>query len=102
MSGNNKLLAENDSMPPMLQRLMDLQLPLAVTLGRTSLPIHEVLKLTSGSIVELDRYAGEYLDLTIHGTVVARGEIVSVKGNYGVRIKELISPQDRMALPTAA
>lgn len=87
---------------PMLLRLLDLQLPLAVTLGQTTLPIHEILQLTSGSVVELDRQAGEYLDLSIHGTVVARGEIVSVKGNYGVRIKEIISPQERMALPAAA
>ncbi len=61
------------------------------------MPIRDVLKLTSGSIVELDRNAGEFVDLTIHGTVVARGEIVSVKGNYGVRIKEIISQQDRLA-----
>ena len=87
---------------PMLQRLMDLQLPLAVTLGRAVLPIHDILKLTSGSLIELDRNVGEYVDLTVHGTVVARGEIVSVKGNYGVRIKEIMSRQDRLALPRAA
>ncbi|HLH01894.1 MAG TPA: flagellar motor switch protein FliN [Bryobacteraceae bacterium] len=80
-----------------LERLIDLELPMSVTLGRSSMPIRDVLKLTSGSIVELDRNAGEFVDLTIHGTVVARGEIVSVKGNYGVRIKEIISQQDRLA-----
>lgn len=80
-----------------LERLIDLELPMSVTLGRTTMPIREVLKLTSGSIVELDRQVGECVDLTIHGTVVARGEIVSVKGNYGVRIKEIISQQDRLS-----
>jgi flagellar motor switch protein FliN len=82
----------------MLQRLMDLELPLAVALGRAVLPIYDVLKITPGSLIELDRNVGEYVDLTVHGTVVARGEIVSVQGNYGVRIKEIISQEDRLAL----
>jgi flagellar motor switch protein FliN len=87
---------------PMLRRLMDLELPLAVALGRAVLPIEDILKMTSGSLIELDRSVGDYVDLMVHGTVVARGEIVSVKGNYGVRIKEIISRQDRLALREAA
>ncbi len=87
---------------PMLRRLMDLELPLAVALGRAVLPIEDILKITSGSLIELDRSVGEYVDLMVHGTLVARGEIVSVKGNYGVRIKEIISRQDRLALREAA
>lgn len=87
---------------PMLRRLMDLELPLAVALGRAVLPIEDILKITSGSLIELDRSVGEYVDLMVHGTVVARGEIVSVKGNYGVRIKEIISRQDRLALREVA
>ncbi len=86
---------------PMLQRLMDLELPLAVALGSAQLPINEILKMSPGSLIELDRNVGEYVDLMVHGTTVARGEIVSVKGNYGVRIKEIISRQDRMALQDA-
>ncbi len=82
----------------MLQRLMDLEMPMAVALGRAVLPIHDILRMTSGSLIELDRNVGEYVDLMVHGTVVARGEIVSVKGNYGVRIKEIMSRQDRLAL----
>lgn len=88
--------------PPMLRRLMDLELPLAVALGRAVLPIEDILKITSGSLIELDRTVGDYVDLMVHGTVVARGEIVSVKGNYGVRIKEIISRQDRLALREVA
>ncbi len=90
------------SYAPMLQRLMDLELPLSITLGRAVLPVREVLKMTSGSMIELDRNVGEYVDLVVHGTVVARGEVVSVKGNYGVRIKEIISRQDRIALHNGA
>jgi flagellar motor switch protein FliN/FliY len=86
----------------MLNRLMDLQLPVSVLLGHSVLPIREILKIVSGSLIELDRQIGDYVEIVIHGTVVARGEIVSVKGNYGVRIKEVISQQDRLALKDAA
>jgi len=88
--------------PPMFDRLMDLQLPLSVVLGQAVLPIRDVLKITAGSVIELDRRVGDYVEIVVHGTVVARGEIVSIKGNYGVRIKEVISRQDRFALKDAA
>jgi flagellar motor switch protein FliN len=95
--------ARETSYAPMLERLMDLELPVSVALGRAVLPIQEVLKMTSGSLVELDRDVGEHVELLVHGTVVARGEVVSVKGNYGLRIREIISRQERMALhPSAA
>jgi flagellar motor switch protein FliN/FliY len=87
---------------PMLRRLMDLELPLAVALGRAVLPIEEILKITSGSLIELDRTVGDHVDLMVQGTIVARGEIVSVKGNYGIRIQEIISRQDRLALREVA
>jgi flagellar motor switch protein FliN len=83
---------------PMLDRLMDLELPLSVALGRAQMPIREVLRVTSGSLIELDHNVGDHVELIVHGTVVARGEVVSVKGNYGVRIKEIISRQDRLSL----
>jgi flagellar motor switch protein FliN/FliY len=73
----------------MLDRLMDLQLPVSVLLGETVMPIREALKITSGSLVELDRQLGDYVEVMIHGTVVARGEIVAIRGYYGIRIKEL-------------
>lgn len=90
------------SASPMLSRLMDLQLPVTVLLGRAVLPIRDVLKIASGSLIELDRQIDDYVEVRVHGTVVARGEIVSVRGNYGVRIKEIISRQDRIALQDAA
>ena len=91
-------LAESETLPPMLDRLMDLELPVSVALGRAVLPIQDILKITSGSLIELDRDVGEHVELLVHGTVVARGEVVSIKGNYGLRIKEIISRQERMAL----
>jgi flagellar motor switch protein FliN/FliY len=91
-------LAEGEALPPMLDRLMDLELPVSVALGRAVLPIQDILKITSGSLIELDRDVGEHVELLVHGTVVARGEVVSIKGNYGLRIKEIISRQERIAL----
>jgi flagellar motor switch protein FliN/FliY len=88
--------------PAMLSRLMDLQLPVSVLLGSAHITIKEALKLMSGSVVELDRQVGDPVEIMVHGTIVAKGEIVSVKGNYGVRIKEVISRQDRIALHEAA
>ncbi len=82
----------------MLERLMNLELPLSVALGRAVMPIRDVLRVTSGSMIELDRTVDDYVELIVHGTVVARGEVVSVKGNYGVRIKEIISRNDRLTL----
>ena len=90
--------SEEQPLTPMLERLMDLELPLSIAIGRSTLPIREVLKMTPGSLIELDRRIGESVDLVVHGTTVAKGEVVSVKGNYGVRIKEIISRQDRLAL----
>jgi flagellar motor switch protein FliN/FliY len=87
---------------PMLDRLMDLELPVSVLLGRAVLSIRDVLKISPGSVIELDRQIEDYVEIVVHGTVVARGEIVSVRGNYGVRIKEVISRQDRIALKDAA
>jgi len=88
--------------PPILDRLMDLHLPVSVLLGQAVLPIRDVLKIASGSLIELDRQLGDYVEVMVHGTIVARGEIVSIKGNYGVRIKEVISRKDRFALKDAA
>ena len=83
---------------PVLGPLTDLELPLAVSLGRARMPIREILKITPGSLIELDRTVKDYVDLIVQGIVVARGEIVSVRGNYGVRIKRIISRDDRVAL----
>jgi flagellar motor switch protein FliN/FliY len=86
----------------LLERLVDLELPISVVLGRAKMPIRDVLKLTAGSLVELDRRAGELVEIVVHNAVVARGEVVSISGNYGVRIREIISRSDRFALQATA
>ncbi len=98
----NAVSAGQTQHPAILNRLMGLQLPVSILLGRTAMRIKDVMKITPGSVIELDREIGDYVEIMVHGTVVAKGEIVSIKGNYGVRIKEIISRQDRIALHEAA
>ena len=81
-----------------IDQLLDLELPVAVVLGRTKLPIRDLIKLTAGSLVELDRRGGDSVDIVVHNVVVANGEVVSIGGNYGVRIQEVISRSERIAL----
>jgi flagellar motor switch protein FliN/FliY len=76
--------------------LLDVELPVSVSFGRTKLPIKEVLKLTTGSIVELNRSLNEPVDVVVNNCVVARGEVVVIEGNYGVRIHQIVSRQDRL------
>ncbi|HPZ81612.1 MAG TPA: flagellar motor switch protein FliN, partial [Candidatus Atribacteria bacterium] len=79
-----------------IQLIMDVNLPLVVELGRTQLSIREILDLGPGSIVELDRLAGEPADLYINDVLFARGEVVVIEENFGVRITEIVSPEDRI------
>jgi flagellar motor switch protein FliN len=78
--------------------LLDVKLPVSISFGRTSMPLKEVMKLTSGSAVELDRKPDDDVEVIVNNCVIARGEVVVVEGNYGVRITEIISREQRMAL----
>lgn len=81
--------------------LLDVALPVAVSFGKTSLQIREVLKLNTGSIVELNRFVAEPVDVIVNDCVIARGEVVVVDGNYGVRITNLASREDRLRMGMA-
>lgn len=76
--------------------LLDVALPISVSFGRTFLQIREVLKLNTGSIVELDRFVNDPVEVIVNDCVIARGEVVVVDGNYGVRINQLASREDRL------
>ncbi|MDP9054977.1 MAG: flagellar motor switch protein FliN [Acidobacteriota bacterium] len=76
--------------------LLEVALPIAVSFGRTSLQIREVLKLNTGSIVELDRFVTDPVEVIVNNCVIARGEVVVVDGNYGVRINQLASREERL------
>jgi flagellar motor switch protein FliN/FliY len=80
----------------MLELLLDVELPVSVSFGRTQLALKETLKLTTGSIVELNRAISEPVEVVVNNCVIARGEVVVIEGNYGVRIKEIMSRQDRI------
>jgi flagellar motor switch protein FliN/FliY len=79
-----------------LDLLFDVELPVSVSFGRAQLPLKDVIKLTSGSIVELNRSVTEPVEVIVNNCVIARGEVVIIEGNYGVRIDEIISRQDRL------
>jgi flagellar motor switch protein FliN/FliY len=81
--------------------LLDVALPVCISFGRTFLPIKDVLKLTTGSIVELDRTVSEPVDVIVNNCVIARGEVVVVEGNYGVRINQIATRFDRLKTGSA-
>ena len=79
-----------------LDILMDIKLQLTVELGRTELPIRKVLELTRGSIIELEKVAGEPVELYANGKLVAHGEVVVIEDNFGLRITSITDPEDRL------
>lgn len=79
-----------------LDVLLDIPVTLSLELGRTRMSIRELLALGQGSVVRLDRPAGEPLDILVNGCLVARGEVVVVNDRFGVRITEIASPEERI------
>ncbi len=76
--------------------LQNIPVTISVEVGRTSLKIRDLMRLTQGSVVELDRLAGEPLDLLVNNTLVAQGEVVLVNERYGVRLTSVIPTADRV------
>ena len=76
--------------------LLDVEMPVRVSFGKAQLLLRDVIKLTTGSIVELDRSVNEPVEVLVNNCVIARGEVVVVDGNYGVRIHQIISRQERL------
>ena len=79
--------------------LLDVELPVSISFGRTLLPIRDVLRLSTGSVVELDCAANEPVEVIVNNCTIARGSVVVIDGNYGVRIEEIVSRQERMLVP---
>lgn len=77
--------------------LMDVPLEVTVELGRTKMAIKDLLDLSEGSVVELDKLAGEPVDFLVNGRLISRGEVVVIDENFGVRITEIISPAERLS-----
>ena len=79
-----------------LDLLMNVNLQMSVELGRTELPFKKVLELTRGSIVSLDKLAGEPVELFANGKLVAFGEVVVIEDNFGLRITNIATPEERL------
>ena len=80
-----------------LEMLLDVPLDLSVELGRSRMTIQDLLGLAPGAVVELDKIAGEPLDILVNNRLVARGEAVVVNDKFGVRITDIVSPAERLA-----
>ena len=77
--------------------LQNIPVTLSIEVGRAVIKIRDLMRLTQGSVVELDRIAGEPLDLLVNNTVVAQGEIVLVNDRYGIRLTRVVPASERMA-----
>lgn len=79
-----------------LDVLMDVPVTLQLEIGRAKVSIRNLLSYTQGSVVEMDRLAGEPLDLLVNGTLIAHGEVVVINDKFGVRLTDVVSPQERI------
>lgn len=87
---------QGDSYQESLDFILDIPLQITVELGRTNMLIHDLLKLGQGSVVELHKATGETLEIMANQKLIARGEVVSVNDNYGIRLTEIVSPMERI------
>jgi flagellar motor switch protein FliN/FliY len=79
-----------------LDVILDVSVSLSLEVGRTRIPIRNLLQLNQGSVVELERGAGEPLDVYVNGTLIAQGEVVVVNDRFGVRLTDVVSPAERI------
>ena len=79
-----------------LDVVLDIPVNISMEIGRTRISIRNLLQLNQGSVVELDRVAGEPMDVLVNGTLIARGEVVVVNEKFGIRLTDIISPAERV------
>jgi flagellar motor switch protein FliN/FliY len=97
MAEETQATAQGGETPRNFDLVLDVPLEVTVQLGRTRMPIRQLLQLAAGSVVELEKAAGERLDVLINGKPIARGEAVVVNDRFGVRLTDVISPSERLA-----
>jgi len=91
-----------DETPPVstgevkMDAILDVPVTVSMEIGRTNLNIRNLLQLNQGSVVELDRLAGEPMDVLVNGTLIAKGEVVVVNEKFGIRLTDIVSPADRV------
>lgn len=81
---------------PDLDMILDIPVRLSMEVGNTQISIRNLLQLGQGSVIELDRLAGEPLDVLVNGTLIAHGEVVVVNDKFGIRMTDVISPSERI------
>ncbi|RZJ08928.1 MAG: flagellar motor switch protein FliN [Rubrivivax sp.] len=79
-----------------INMILDIPVQLSVELGRTRIPIKNILQLAQGSVVELDALAGEPMDVLVNGYLIAQGEVVVVNDKFGIRLTDIVTPSERM------
>jgi len=79
-----------------LDVILDVPVTVSMEIGRTQVNIRNLLQLNQGSVIELDRFAGEPMDVLVNGTLIAHGEVVVVNEKFGIRLTDVISPSDRV------
>ncbi len=84
--------------PKNIELLMDINLPVSIELGRTRMSVADILSLGPGAVVELNKLAGEPVDVLVNHKIVARGEVVVIDENFGVRVTQLMTPEERLKL----
>ena len=84
------------AVPGRLDMILDIPVHLAVELGRTKIAIRDLLQLAQGSVVELDALAGEPMDIMVNGCLIAQGEVVVVNEKFGIRVTDIITPEERL------
>ena len=89
-------MADENATPDNLKILENIEVKLTVEVGGTKISIRDLLKLNDGSVVELERLAGEHLDIFVNGTLLAKGEVVLVGERLGIRFTEIVSAEQRL------
>lgn len=79
-----------------LDRILDIPMQISVELGRTKMPVKDVIQLGQGSVIELSKMVGDHLEILVNQKLIARGEVVVVNEKFGIRISEILSPQERV------
>jgi flagellar motor switch protein FliN/FliY len=87
---------EPGGQPHDIDLIMDIPVQLTVELGRTKIPIRNILQLAQGSVVELDGLAGEPMDVLVNGCLIAQGEVVVVNDKFGIRLTDIVTPSERL------
>lgn len=94
--GPNTQSSESMGLSQDIDVILDIPVSISMEVGNTQIPIRNLLQLNQGSVIELDRLAGEPLDVLVNGTLIAHGEVVMVNEKFGIRLTDVISPGERI------